>query len=274
MGVELTVVVENTAVDDRLAVEHGLAVHIADGDRSFLFDTSATPQALVANAEALSIDLSGVEGVILSHGHHDHTGGVAAVLSARPGVAVYAHPDVFAPRWADRPNEPRRQIGWASGADDLSGAGATFCPVAAPLALTGAVRISGPISGPQPQVDRFRVRTGAGEAADEFADEVFLMLRGLDGWAVLTGCCHRGLPNTLRAAARLAAGDPIVAVCGGFHLGPAGPETLAQAADAIAQANPDAIYPCHCTGRAGREYLAERFGEKVRQIHGGTRLSF
>ena len=100
------------------------------------------------------------------------------------------------------------------------------------------------------------------------------MLRGAAGWAVLTGCCHRGLANTLNTARDLARGEPIAAVLGGFHLGPAGPGELAAAAEAIRQANPSAIYPCHCTGKSGREYLARQFPDKVRQIHGGTRLTF
>ncbi len=274
MTIELTIVVENTAVEASLATEHGLAVHVASGGRNFLLDSSATPEALAANAAGLGIDLSAVDGVVISHGHLDHVGGIGAVLKARPGLRVYAHPAVFVERFSDRPNQPARQIGWRSGPEDLADRGGVFCPVQAPQTLAEGIVISGPIPGQQPDIDKFIVRTERGRRRDEFADEVFLMLRGGSGWVVLTGCCHRGLPNTLRAAGHLAGAEPIAAVMGGFHLGPAGPADLAAAADAIEQVNPVAIYPCHCTGRTGREFLAKRFPARVEQIHGGTRLSF
>ena len=274
MSIELTIVVENTAVDKGLAAEHGLAAHIATGQRNFMFDASATPEALAANAAALSIDLSAIEGLVISHGHLDHTGGIAALLKARPGLRIYAHPQVFDQRFSDRSNQPQHQIGWQSGPERLAEQAATFCPVRSAQELAEGVVVSGPIPGPQPGIDRFLVQGQGGLRRDEFADEVFLMLRGAAGWAVLTGCCHRGLANTLSTARDLARGEPIAAVLGGFHLGPAGPEELSAAAEAIRQANPSAIYPCHCTGRPGREYLARQFPDKVRQIHGGTRLTF
>ena len=273
MGIELTIVVENTAKDEVLVAEHGLAVHIAAGGRSFLFDTSATPEALATNAKALSIDLSAVEGVAISHGHLDHTGGMPALLAARPQLKVYAHPDVFIERYSHWPNQPRQQIGWQFSPVALCGKGAVFCPVRAAQELTDGVVLSGPIAGPQPAIDRFLVQGPDGLVGDEFVDESALMLRGSRGWSVLTGCCHRGLANTLRTARDLAGGEPIYAVLGGFHLGPAGEAELAAAADAIREVGPTVIYPCHCTGKPGCEYLAREFPGAVEQIHGGTRLS-
>lgn len=272
MSIQLTVVVENTSADESLAVEHGLAVHVAAGDWQLMFDTSSTPEALASNAAALLLDLSQVRGVVISHGHLDHTGGMAALLAARPGLEVYAHPEVFARRWAARPDHSMREIGWRSSAPGLASHGAVFCPVNSPDVLARGVVISGPIGGPQPKLDSFVIRRDEELVEDTFRDEVFLMIGGADGWAVLTGCCHRGLKNTLRKATFLARGQPIRTVIGGFHLGRATDEQLAEAGDALEQVNPELIYPCHCTGKPGREYLAQRFGEKVRQLHGGVRL--
>lgn len=272
MSIELTIVVENTAIDSILASEHGLAVHFVVAGRQFMFDTSATAGALAANAAALAIDLAEVEGVVISHGHPDHTGGIAALLAARPGLKVHASPAAFAERWSARAGQPQRQIGWLISPEALAEQGASFCPVPAARELAAGAVVSGPIPGPQPGIDQFLVKDEGGPVRDEFADELFVMLRGRSGWAVLTGCCHRGLPNTLREARELAGGEPIVTVLGGLHLGPAGPEELAAAAEAIRETNPDVIYPCHCTGSSGRQYLDTRFPGKVRQIHGGTRL--
>ena len=50
-----------------------------------LFDTGLSPDAMVTNADRLGVDLSAVQGVVLSHGHFDHAGGLAG-LARRLGV--------------------------------------------------------------------------------------------------------------------------------------------------------------------------------------------
>lgn len=274
MSVELTIVVENTAPDDSLVGEVGLSVHVAAGGLDLMFDTGATPEALLANAPALSIDLTSVEGVVISHGHCDHTGGIDALLTAGSGLRVHAHPGAFAKRWSDRPGEQMVPIGWQSNSNALERQGAVFYPILAPELLGDGVLISGPIGGPQPEIDRFVVRTEDGLIRDTFADEVFLMLRGSDGWVILTGCCHRGLKNTLRTGRFLARGEPIIAVVGGLHLAPANEEDLAAAVAALTEEGVERVYPCHCTGRRGSEYLAEHFIGQVEPVHAGTKLSF
>ena len=273
MSADLTIIVENTA-EDGLVAEHGLAVHIAADGRSFMLDASATPEALAANAAALSLDLAAVEGVIISHGHLDHTGGLPALLAARKGLQVYANPAAFARRWSARPDGPMHEIGWRSSPEILASHGVRFCPVETPHVLTDGLLISGPVGGPQPDLDRFVVQVGEELKADTFADELFVMARGADGWVVLTGCCHRGLKNTLHRAAFLARGEPICAVIGGFHLGRALPDQLADAGDALLAVDPKGVYPCHCTGKLGWEYLADKLPGKVHHVGAGTRLSF
>jgi 7,8-dihydropterin-6-yl-methyl-4-(beta-D-ribofuranosyl)aminobenzene 5'-phosphate synthase len=44
-------------------------------------------------AEALGIALARADAVVLSHGHYDHTGGLAAALQGRHRVPVYAQPE-------------------------------------------------------------------------------------------------------------------------------------------------------------------------------------
>ena len=53
-----------------------------DTTTSLLFDTGLSPDGMVTNADRLGVDLSAVQGVVLSHGHFDHAGGLAG-LAAR-----------------------------------------------------------------------------------------------------------------------------------------------------------------------------------------------
>jgi 7,8-dihydropterin-6-yl-methyl-4-(beta-D-ribofuranosyl)aminobenzene 5'-phosphate synthase len=70
--------------------EHGLSalVTVGRGDTttSVLFDTRLSPDAMVANADRLGLDLSNVHAVVLSHGHFDHTGGLAGLAGKARGL--------------------------------------------------------------------------------------------------------------------------------------------------------------------------------------------
>src|SRR5215472_3187199 len=69
-----------------LRAEHGFSalVTVRTGHTSstLLFDTGASPDTLAVNAERLGIDVGGLQGVVLSHGHFDHAGGFDGL--ARP----------------------------------------------------------------------------------------------------------------------------------------------------------------------------------------------
>ena len=71
-----------------LMAEHGfsalVSVRTGSTTTSVLFDTGLSPDAMVTNADRLGIDVSGVNAVVLSHGHFDHAGGLAG-LAGRAG---------------------------------------------------------------------------------------------------------------------------------------------------------------------------------------------
>src|SRR5690349_18512192 len=72
----LRIQVLSTMLADTGIGEWGFAAVVdADGHR-ILFDTGARPETVLMNARDLKLDLSGVDEVILTHNHDDHTGGL------------------------------------------------------------------------------------------------------------------------------------------------------------------------------------------------------
>ena len=61
---------------DALLAEHGLSLLVKlftnTQEHSVLFDSGRTKVAMHNNLRALNIDLSGLEAIVLSHGHSDH----------------------------------------------------------------------------------------------------------------------------------------------------------------------------------------------------------
>src|SRR5579872_4487809 len=71
---EVTELADNYTAVSNLLAEHGLSMLIEADDRRILFDTGQG-RVLCSNAGELGIVLSGLDAVVLSHGHYDHTGG-------------------------------------------------------------------------------------------------------------------------------------------------------------------------------------------------------
>lgn len=71
----LVILTENTVNKRGLLAEHGLSVLVEAAGRRILFDTGQSGVYL-HNAGRLKEDLNGLDGIVLSHGHYDHTGGL------------------------------------------------------------------------------------------------------------------------------------------------------------------------------------------------------
>jgi 7,8-dihydropterin-6-yl-methyl-4-(beta-D-ribofuranosyl)aminobenzene 5'-phosphate synthase len=274
MSVEIVILVDNTAASDGLRTEHGLAILVAGPSRRLLFDAAASPETLTANAETLGVDLASIDSAVISHGHSDHTGGLGAVVRKRPGLRIYVHSGAFNRRWADKPGRPLRDISCPHSIERLYQSGAVFHSVTHPERLENWLVLSGPIGGPKHGRDVFVVRKGGEMVVDGFEDEMCLLIRGQAGWAVLTGCCHRGLRNTLRTARFLARGEPLTALLGGLHLDKAGRRELAETSELLRNYEIRDLYACHCTGSEAIDALQKHLPGQVHRIQAGSRVIF
>jgi 7,8-dihydropterin-6-yl-methyl-4-(beta-D-ribofuranosyl)aminobenzene 5'-phosphate synthase len=85
-----------------LMAEHGfsalVSVRRGRATTTLLFDTGLSPDAMITNADRLSLDLSAIQAVILSHGHFDHAGGLAGLARrSRRSLPMVGSPDDLDP---------------------------------------------------------------------------------------------------------------------------------------------------------------------------------
>jgi 7,8-dihydropterin-6-yl-methyl-4-(beta-D-ribofuranosyl)aminobenzene 5'-phosphate synthase len=235
-----------------LAGEHGLALWIEAHGRRVIFDTGQSA-ACVENAQTLHVPLTTADALVLSHGHYDHTGGVARVLACAPQVPVYAHPSVTQPRFSMHAGVAKDLRMPASARRAIAGLSpAQFHAVTAPLMLADGLGLTGPI----PRTTTFEDVGGpffldaAGTQPDMIEDDLALWIATPVGVVVCCGCCHAGLINTLQYICRVTHTTRIAAIIGGLHLVNANNERLAATMAALQTYNPAAIVPLHCTGAA------------------------
>jgi 7,8-dihydropterin-6-yl-methyl-4-(beta-D-ribofuranosyl)aminobenzene 5'-phosphate synthase len=265
----MVILADNVAGRRGLLAEHGFSLWIeADGHR-ILFDTGQG-LALGHNAEALGIRLARADAVVLSHGHYDHTGGLAGVLAERPGLPVYAQPEVLSPRYSRRDGEAR-EVGMPAASRQALTQRAAFRSSRLPLPLRGGVRLTGMI----PRLTGFEDERGTyfldadGCEPDPLVDDQAAFVATRTGTVVLLGCAHAGVVNTLRQVESLTTG-PIHAVVGGMHLAAAGPERIEATVRALVEREVKRVVPCHCTGFPATAALTRALGDRCTPGHVGA----
>ncbi|MGW5188102.1 MBL fold metallo-hydrolase [Kribbella sp. NPDC004138] len=251
-----------------LLAEHGFSAMVAirEGKREtrLLFDAGLSPTAMVSNADRLDIDLTSIQGVVLSHGHFDHAGGLTGMadrLGARK-MPMVLHPQVWSRRRLLTPDGAHEMPTLSKRA--LNGEGFEVIERRQPsLLVNGSVLVTGEIDrttefehGMPPQ---HQIWTGQGWRHDPMVvdDQALVMhLRG-HGLVVLTGCGHAGVINILRHAQRLTGVDRVHALIGGLHLsGPAFEPVIAPTVAALTELAPQLIASGHCTGWRAQHTLA------------------
>lgn len=272
MALDVTVLAEDRPGDPTLTGERGLSLLVRGQRGALLFDTGASGEVLLRNADTLRVDLSTVHEAVLSHGHADHAGGLGALTERSRPLRLYCGVGAFAGRYEERPGRPLESIGVPFSRMQLTSLGVTAIEIDSPTRLSDDVIVSGPIGGPAWGPQQFAVRRDDELVRDTFADELFVMIHGRQGWVVLTGCCHRGPFNTLRLARFLAHDECITAVVGGLHLPCCRQEQLCQIAQRLDQVGRPDLYLGHCTGQEGLDFLITHYEGQVHPIAVGTRL--
>lgn len=276
MTTTIICVVNNDVKEDtHLHGEHGLSFWIQTEHGVVLLDTGQTPGVLSHNLKELRLSFQDVDMLALSHAHYDHTGGLEAVLSSNPTLTLFAHPDIFRPRYALRQGE-YRSIGLAYDQFSLSQR-IKLNLSAAPTAIVPDLWTTGEISErlePVGGSPNLFIRDGADWQPDPYRDDISLVLKTNQGLVVICGCCHAGILNTLFHVERKF-GGPVLAVLGGLHLLYAEDQYIEHVVHVFDERFPDvSLYLNHCTGENAFKKLGNAFGSLVRACPAGTIINF
>lgn len=275
-ALRIRILADNTVAKPALRGEHGLAIWVASAETRLLFDTG---QGLVLadNALALRVDLGAVDAIILSHGHYDHTGGLAAVLRpAQRAVTVHAHPAACEPKFR-REDAGVRDIGMpADSRTALRGPTSRLVLSRQSTAVAPGIHTTGEIPRVHAEeaLDRTFCCDPHGRETDPLSDDQALLIETAPGTVVLLGCAHAGVINTLDHVRELTAGRPIHAVIGGLHLRSATAARLAWTLQSLRRFEIGLIAPLHCTGQKANAALWAAFPDACQPCGVGTLFEF
>jgi 7,8-dihydropterin-6-yl-methyl-4-(beta-D-ribofuranosyl)aminobenzene 5'-phosphate synthase len=269
----LKVTLLSTMLADQGIGEWGFAALVEADGQEILFDTGARPSTVLENAKDLKIDLRGVQDVILSHFHEDHTTGLLTLrreLSKNNSAAlsrVHVGKGIFFERRGPDHNPMMAMK------KSYEATGGRFVEHDQPEEILPGVWLTGPVPRVYPEKNYpagVEVRRDGQWVEDNLPEDQSLVFNTSDGLVLLAGCGHAGIINTLDYARHFLRPAPVHAAIGGFHLYNANDEQLDWTADKLKEFRIAQILGAHCTGIESVYHLRQRLGLNRRTCVVGT----
>jgi len=277
----LTVLVDNTTLADHdYGGEAGLSFSIETADKKILFDTGLSGLFLT-NAEKMGISLCDLDFLVLSHGHIDHTGGLATLArhlaSAPPEGTPSQMPELIAhPRCFWQKEKEGKKNGSAMSEAEVR----RQFPVnlsAKPVWITDDLVFLGEIprrfAFEQDDAATRLIHTPDGTSEPDYLpDDTALAFRSAEGLVIITGCSHAGICN-ITEYAREVCGEPHVAdIIGGLHLISPTPKRIQKTGKYLNRLHLNALHACHCTALPAKRALADYC--PLQEVGVGTKLEW
>ena len=233
----------NTYIDEYFLGEPAVSYYLEDDEDRILFDVGYS-DVFMKNANKMGIDLSKINKIVLSHGHDDHTGGLAYFNGKKEysKIEIIAHPWVF-----DKKYDNHMEIGSPI---SLSEAEAFYQLKLTkdPLKISKHIMFLGEI----PCYHEFEKRCTIGEKEtneerqkDRVLDDSAIVIQSDEGLFIITGCSHSGICNIIEHAKKVCNDTRITGILGGFHLFEVN-DRLTKTIEYFQKSNIKTIYPGHC----------------------------
>jgi 7,8-dihydropterin-6-yl-methyl-4-(beta-D-ribofuranosyl)aminobenzene 5'-phosphate synthase len=283
--------------------EWGLSLYLQSEQgaarRTFMLDFGYSGPVLLNNIEFIGVDPGKVDALIVSHGHFDHYGGLQAFLKQYRNV-LPADVKLYAggeDNFCHRLNGPANDLADFGTLDRRELASQQVATVLCekPTVIAGHAFTTGKIQRasiervlPNTMVE-FAMKDGLGcnvshylpaemegkIVPDQHIHEHATCFNVKDrGLVVISSCGHVGIVNSVRQAQEVSGLAKVHAIVGGFHLGPAPVDYLAQVVGEIAKLAPDVVVPLHCSGLNFVQEAQRQMPGKVLVTTTGSRITF
>lgn len=262
----ITILVDAFGSQANLHQDWGYAALVEYGGKRILFDTGNDSAGFEKNVRRLGVDLTRLDGVVISHRHGDHTAGLRYLLSVNPRVKIYvpddeafggATPAAFFTQ--PEPSLPTTMRYFNGAVPDVVPHGsawtnATFIRVSESLEIAPGFRL---------------VRNISRTKLFNETPELSLVLDTPKGQIVVVGCSHPGIEQIVASVATR--DQDIFMVVGGLHLVTTPRAEVERLSLSLRDKwKIDRIAPGHCTGEVTFAVLRRLFGRNYQYAGVGT----
>jgi 7,8-dihydropterin-6-yl-methyl-4-(beta-D-ribofuranosyl)aminobenzene 5'-phosphate synthase len=278
--------VKDMEIKNSVLAEHGFSAVVTvtrhDTPRSVLFDFGFSEHGAAFNADALGVNLSTVEALVLSHGHMDHFGGLKQ-LSKRVGkqnLELVLHPAAFRKSRYIKVTEQFKIRLPSLTREKIEGAGISVILSQEPKTmLDESLLFLGEIpkrTGFEKGFPRMYYEEEGKEKWDPIEEDTAIVAHVKEkGLVILSGCAHSGIINTVHYAREVTGVKPVFAVMGGFHLTGADFEPIIEpTTQALKEFDPQYIVPTHCTGRKAIMHIEHEMPGQFLLNMSGSKMTF
>jgi len=232
----IKVICDNYTTRDDLEASWGFSCLIRYQGRTILFDTGSDSVVLEQNMARLGIDPAGLDLLMISHQHWDHTGGIYAILNANRNLRVCV-PCSFSAHFKS----------------DLKRYGAQIIEVQEAHEILPGFFTTGELEGLLPEQAAL-VRTSSGTLSYQPAALI------------------RELSASLKLPKSFCLKDEIALVMGGFHLLHYSDDDILQIIARFKDAGVRYAAASHCSGDRARNLFAREYGDHFIYLGAGSEI--
>lgn len=259
---KITTLIENKLNEkDDLHIEHGLSIYIEVDNKGILFDTGQSGN-FIDNAEKLNIDLKNLDYVVISHGHFDHSGGLARLIKEiNPSIELYLGNGFFNKKYSLREDGDYSYLGNTFDESLLKENNISFKYVTEDIInLTENVMVFTNFQREEEFENtdpHMYLKKEKNYIKDEFLDEISLGIKSSKGLVIIVGCSHVGVLNIINTIEDRT-GLKVYGLIGGTHLVKEDDEKINKIIEYLKEKDIKLIGACHCTGKHGETMLEQQ----------------
>jgi 7,8-dihydropterin-6-yl-methyl-4-(beta-D-ribofuranosyl)aminobenzene 5'-phosphate synthase len=268
---KVTILYDAFGESKQLTRDWGFSALVEHHGKRILFDTGNDAAIFEHNVQALGVDLTKLDFVVISHRHADHTTGLRYVLQVNPGVTVYVPADGgngfggadFPKAFLKDDDSLPANMKYFGGTTPEHFAWGKLYDTGNFVLVSQTMEVSPGIS---------LVRTVSQKKGTLELPELTLAIKRPNGLLLVDGCSHAGLEAILEAAGAV---DPRTEIVfGGLHLVTAPVEEIDVLAENLkTKWKVRKIAPGHCTGEPAFARLKKAYGENYLYAGLGTTVA-
>jgi len=267
---KLTILIDDISNTEKLKSEHGFSLFIEDNIR-ILFDSGASSKIL-HNSEKLNISLESADYFLISHNHHDHTGGIDAVKNILKNKLKLLVGRNFFDRKYKMKNSDYKIISSDFINQKFISDYFDIISVDSCYRITDNFFVISLAGGDSVLKNYFFIKNARAEfIPDNFNDEIILVYKNDHKLTILSGCSHTGVAHIINRTEFYFPEDRIINLIGGLHLEQVSDEYFHQIAEKLRLMEIQ-LFAGHCTGNTRLKQLSALLGNRFNLLEAGKEI--